>query len=472
VGTDRTNDHASDPRLLFDTTSNRWFFVGFDVARRETLVAVTQGLDPVGPRLIYTFAFVGCPDQPRLGVSDRLVALSVNVFTACAFSGVRLVGGDVVLLDKTALLAGTSPAMAEFGPDARFVSITPAQAMTPASTQFFASTGYPGNSLLVYSATSVQQSTIPVTRVPIRPLFAAPSAPQAGSAVRIDTGDSRVQDAFWENGAMWVAANDGCTPTGSSGVHGCGRFIEVATNPLSVMRDDEFALDSDRHLFYPAIRTDNAGNLYAVFGYSSPTEFPSIGAVINPATATQWQALAQGTGSNESGRWGDYFGAARDPSEPSRVWITGQLGSGATGTGGWATAIAALAANPFTISNPAPPPPPPPPPPIPAGPPKDTHPPRVKALPARARRGTIAKLRYRLSEDSGESRELVTILRGTRRIGLVSTGFGAVDPGTAAYYATWRVPKTLRAGALRFCVVSMDHASNRSRPSCAALTVS
>jgi hypothetical protein len=37
----------------------------------------------------------------------------------------------------------------------------------------------------------------------------------------------------------------GCTAAGASCVHGCGRFIEVATNSLSVMRDDELALDRD-----------------------------------------------------------------------------------------------------------------------------------------------------------------------------------------------------------------------------------
>jgi hypothetical protein len=183
---------------------------------------------------------------------------------------------------------------------------------------------------------------------------------------------------------------------------------------------------------------------------------------MNPGSATGWSLLARGTGPNTSGRWGDYFGAARDPSEPSRVWITGQLGSAAAGPGGWETTVAALAAAPFTIFPPTQPTPPPT--------AVDTAPPTVRALAGSARRGALAKLRYRIWENSTETREAITIRRGGKVLASKSTAFGDVISGDL-YYAEWRVPKKLRPGRLRFCVVSNDRTGNRSDPACASLLI-
>jgi hypothetical protein len=450
----RTGSTMSDPRVLFDAPTGRWFFAGFDVDRRETVLAVSSSTEPLSSRTVLTIPSSGCPDQPRLGVSDRLIALGLDVFTSCQEGGTR-VGGQIVLVDKQAMLAGAA-SVSKYGPDARFSAVTPAQSLTPTTTQFFASTDYATDSVVLYTATAVSQPSIPVSAVRIRPIAFAPPAPQAGTSAPIDVGDSRVQDSFWENGTIWLAANDGCTAGGV--LRGCGRFVAITTATGAVVRDVEEALSENRHLFYPAIRSDNAGNLFAVFGFSSANEFPSLGAVINPGTASGWSILTRGTGPNLSGRWGDYFGAARDPSEPARVWVSGQVGS-SRGPQEWNSAIAALAASPFTISGP--------PAPAPAG---DTQAPQVQAVASSGRRGAVAHLRYRVFEDSGESRETVRILRGTSAVASTVTTFGSVENG-ALYYTTWRVPKRLRPGRLKFCVTSFDRAGNRSGPSCAALTI-
>lgn len=128
-------------------------------------------------------------------------------------------------------------------------------------------------------------------------------------------------------------------------------------------------------------------------------------------------------------------------------------------------------------SPPAPPPPPPssPPPPRPPAPPqtpaRDTTPPRVKALPSRGRRGKTMKIRYRVSDDSGMSKERVTVYRSRQLLATIGSPLDRAEAGTLYYYVKWRVPGALRKGTLRACVRATDPAGNRSKTSCAVLRV-
>ena len=86
--------------------------------------------------------------------------------------------------------------------------------------------------------------------------------------------------------------------------------------------------------YYGAVSPDSSGNLIAVFDYSSPTDYPSIGAIAatgpiqgeNGGTFTNYIDLATGTAPNESGRYGDYSGAAVDWDNPADVWVGSEVG--------------------------------------------------------------------------------------------------------------------------------------------------
>jgi hypothetical protein len=103
------------------------------------------------------------------------------------------------------------------------------------------------------------------------------------------------------------------------------------------------------------------------------------------------------------------------------------------------------------------------------GPVLDAAPPRVRALASGGRPGRAIRLRYRVSDSSGESRELVRVLRGRRVIAVLPTDFAASAPGIT-YWVVWRAPREVR-GRLRFCVVGWDRSANRSSPSCAPLRI-
>ena len=100
----------------------------------------------------------------------------------------------------------------------------------------------------------------------------------------------------------------------------------------------------------------------------------------------------------------------------------------------------------------------------------DRTPPTIRTSPARAAPGTTAELRFRVFDDSGASRELLTILRGKTTIGRVSAPFGPVVY-RHVYSAHWRVPKSLAPGARLYCAVAIDRAGNQSKRSCSSFTV-
>ena len=63
--------------------------------------------------------------------------------------------------------------------------------------------------------------------------------------------------------------------------------------------------------------------------------------------------IAQSAGAYLGDRYGDYFGAARDPQDPGLVWVAGEAGTAVVGERGWATVVASVS---ITAAG-APPPP-------------------------------------------------------------------------------------------------------------------
>ncbi len=98
----------------------------------------------------------------------------------------------------------------------------------------------------------------------------------------------------------------------------------------------------------------------------------------------------------------------------------------------------------------------------------DPTPPRVTALASEGERGETVRLRYRLVEAGGKSREAAAVFRGGRRLATVTGRLHEVEPDALFYFLPWR--STAR-GKLRFCVTSTDAAGNRSQASCAPLHI-
>jgi hypothetical protein len=99
---------------------------------------------------------------------------------------------------------------------------------------------------------------------------------------------------------------------------------------------------------------------------------------------------------------------------------------------------------------------------------KDITKPFAFALPSSGSRGAPTRLRYSASDDSMRSRIQVRITSRTGgTVASIRTPLRLLQPQRIGTL-TWHAPRTAPA-RLRFCVVAVDAAGNRSAPACASL---
>lgn len=101
---------------------------------------------------------------------------------------------------------------------------------------------------------------------------------------------------------------------------------------------------------------------------------------------------------------------------------------------------------------------------------KDVRAPIVYPQPAAGRRGATARIAYTVLEDSEYAKDTITLKRGRKRVATLHTKLQLVLYSKPRV-VSWRVPRSVRAGTLRYCVVSTDGSGNRSTPGCETLRI-
>ena len=360
----------SDPRVVYDSASGRWFLAGlaFSASTNASLLAISGTSDPSASWLTYGLATsTTVPDQPKLGVSADKVVISWNDFSGPT----TFVGEETQVVQKSDLLGSVSPIRsAGFGPDVNRYSPVPAIQQTATNTEFVV---YNGNTLVGNPYAGTYAGIARITGTPAAgnvtwdevPVGIArtnnpPNAAQQGSATTIQTNDDRFLSADWRNGTLWVAGNDACLPPGDGVVRSCLRLVAVSaadTGTTATQLHDFDIGTSGAYAYFPAVATDVAGNLFVSFTGSGAALTPSSEVISMPAGGTAYSALlfAPGPGPYDStacrgtNRWGDYSGAAVDPSNPNDVWVASELAT--INSCKWGTAIARLTLAPPTISG-------------------------------------------------------------------------------------------------------------------------
>ncbi len=353
--------NESDPKVIYDASSGRWFatylqFVDFApfFSDSSILLAVSQTSDPTGTFCVYK---LGNPtsetflqDFPQLGVSDDKVLVSYNGFQFPLTQEVP-VGAGFYVLNKADLTACAPVRSQRVAPDPTINTAEPAQNLGAGSDAFLVThTGNGAATLSLLTVTGVpgvSPVTITPASLPINAWTIAPGVQQAGSSVLLETNDERVVTAAWQGGSLWLGGNEVCTPAGDTAARACLRVIEVDTAGPSVVQDITYGTPGG-HYFFPALRPDAAGNLHVVFSASSSVTFPGVRvtgrlATDAPGTLQPSTELRAGGGAqtDPSGRWGDFQGAAVDPSDPSSVWVHGEY-IRSTAVADWGTFVARL----------------------------------------------------------------------------------------------------------------------------------
>jgi hypothetical protein len=370
--TNSSTDSVSDPRVLFDGASGMWFISSTTFAPiGDASWNLLFSADPTSSTwycLIVPTNTIGNPDGtvgnfpdfPKIGINTDKVVLTGDAYAPFGASD-KFEGTEFVVISKSDLV-NLSPNIniALYSPNQRDYAIEPAQALTPKSAteslymaavnSALAST----STIDVWTIKGVPGGTLQtkITSLPIATISHPPNAQQQGTNVLIDTNDDSLLDTAFRDGtpgSLWVSANDSCTPPGDSAVRSCLRFIDVSidssSGAMSVAEDFDYG-DPGKYYYYPAIRTDSSGNLYAAFTGSSSGLYASafagmqLAGTMNALTNLSVFRAGDYPYTISPPRWGDYSGAAVDPGNAS-VWLGAEYATQFAIFGSiWGTAIA------------------------------------------------------------------------------------------------------------------------------------
>jgi len=358
----------SDPRVLYDAASDRWFATYLQPSRTQStlVLAVSTTGDPTGTfcrfRLGNPTSETFLQDFPQLGISDDKVVVTYNAFTiAVNISDSKFIGGGYYAINKADLVTGggcpTSIRRVRVAPDPLRYGVQPAQSLSSTRALYMAtndSITVDASRIVVIGVNgvpgvdTVSEDTFTVN---VRPWEVPPDAEQAGTDVRLTTNDNSVITAVWQRGALWIGGNEQCRPGGESTARSCLRVIHIQTDTRGVQEDITFG-SPGQYDYYPALAPDGSGNLIVVFNTSSATDFAGVRAtgrraVDPPNTLVVSLPLRLGGGAqtSSSGRMGDFYGAAMDPADPGKVWVAAEY-IRATAAGDWGTVIAELTFGP------------------------------------------------------------------------------------------------------------------------------
>jgi PEP-CTERM motif-containing protein len=361
---------AFDPRVLYDSASQRWFAASADNASgpNNFLVAVSNSSDPTQGWKGFAIPSdnnkspIRWADFPTLGVNSSGVYVAANMFP---FSGGGIGGGTsptvgVLVLPKADLIAGSianRTLINSNGSDTGF-SLQPVVGNAKGTgapvaiflSDFSTETGFFRRSDIVGSVTSPIFAADGSIGVP--PFDRAPNAQQPGPKARLNTGDTRFSsNIVIRNGELW-----GVQTVNSNGRSGFEFstpsalrwfVIDAATNTL---RQSGLIANPVLSFYYGSIAVNDFGHVVIGFSGSGPSQFVSAYAVEGVTTngvTTFGDPILLKAGvsdyqlTDEIGRnrWGDYSATVLDPDDPYRFWTIQEWVSG---TDVWSTQITEL----------------------------------------------------------------------------------------------------------------------------------
>jgi hypothetical protein len=357
--------HSSDPRVVYDVGSHRFWPTTSEIpnsgcAPAPVLIAVSNSANPLP---FSAWRVYGLPigtagtlfgDQPGLGIATNTIAVTFNDFNCSQ----TFIGSEVDILQKTDLENNTGFNQDDFyvggpfapqpvregngltGLNVAYVVTNESDCGVPVCAQPVAEVdSFQGTPEL--GGVYFQQYFVPMTPTAVNDTTGfLPPADQPSPGPTLQTNDDRFLNAVEDPyGQIWASGGTSCQPSGDTVLRACLDYVDITVGNGTSVPTMANQLNNvgvgGADLFYPAVSTDSAGNMYTVFDKSSTTVFPSVmDATVAQAASTlstfqtlhtsstyyNGNDLFTGACGGEGCRWGDYSGAAEDPNTDD-VWV-------------------------------------------------------------------------------------------------------------------------------------------------------
>ncbi len=360
----------SDPHMLFDPNTNRWFATEITVPTSNSnqfLVAVSNDANPLDGFKGYSYNANPAAnsknlfaDFDMLGINSQGVYVGANLFNTAG----NLTSQDILTVSKSGLISesATNPtstltyraSYTTFGFGARPVVDQDNGGTATNLSESVLGVGTANNnsakvdtiSGTAGAATLANNGTVTFTAATT---LAGP-AHQKGGDNTIDTGDNRYSGYVVKQGGVIYSVQTLADPTtGLADIHilGVNGTTKVIDQLISGTGMGTAGTNLD--LYYPSLAINAAGNVVIGYSASGPSDYASGYAIVGNL-ATNGTSIAFGTpiqtavgqGSYDvtfggsSNRWGDYSSTTLDPTDPTKFWTVQEF---ALGTNEYGTQI-------------------------------------------------------------------------------------------------------------------------------------
>jgi len=329
----------SDPRIIFDPSSQRWFASAITTpapvgsVSNNILVAVSAGANPTGGFTTLSFPSANSStfaDFPTLGVNGAAVTIGTNDFSTSTGS---YLNSSLYSIPKSSLTAAT-PTLAN---QSSFIQISSLGAAPQAATN--AAGG--GTSTTVLSVTTNQAGTQNFYTVSTvsganaagasltsngsvaQPFSNRLIAPTQPGGATYDPGDNRISSGAYQVGNNIYFANtvstgtqdqiawsilNTVTQTVTTGLIGMGG-LDLTYGSISANANGTFVVT-----FNGSGSGQNITDYYAIC--SAITNTCAAPQTVYPSPASNYSNAPGGTN-----RWGDYSWTTVDPTNPNNFWL-------------------------------------------------------------------------------------------------------------------------------------------------------
>ncbi len=340
-----------DPKCFYDHYAGRWVVIApetYGSTEAWICIAVSDDSDPNGTWFKYrTNAVVTVGgstywvDYPGFGYDQNAYYVNGNLF---GLNTGGTAGTMYRVFNKAPLLTG-QPAVFSTLRDPNIFSVQSAQAFGNPQAPFFVAVAS-SSSLRVQAITNPLTAPALVSTTVTVPTFGGTgSAPSAGGN-SVGMIDGRIMNVHWRNGNLYAAHDSNVGGIAAARWYHMNTNNWPASGNVTLVQSGNVSPGGGKATFFPAIYSNQFGDVGMVVGASSANDRVSVNAVgrrasdptgtMGPLTELHLSAA------NGGGRWGDYQDIAVDPSDDSTFWVIGEVAA----SGGWSTWI-----DKFTITT-------------------------------------------------------------------------------------------------------------------------